>query len=68
MKFKIKKWSIIKSKEIAREKRKNEAILIEKIEKLEGKMSTQPTEILYHELERSKTDLEKIHEFKTQSV
>jgi len=68
MKFKIKKWSIIKSKEIAREKRKNEAILIEKIEKLEEKMSTQPTEILYHELERSKTDLEKIHELKTQSL
>ena len=67
-KYKIKQWSIKKSKEIASEKRKQEKYLVEKIKGLEEKVCTQNSENLLEQLDSCKTDLEKIHNQKTQSL
>ncbi|MCP4500758.1 MAG: hypothetical protein GY822_12425, partial [Deltaproteobacteria bacterium] len=67
-KFKIKQYSIKKSKEIASDRRKTEKNLTEKIFELENVLSTQPNEQNYDNLEKCKTELEKIHNLKTQSL
>ena len=67
-KFKIKQYSIKKSKEIASNRRKTEKNLTEKIFELENVLSTQPNEQNYDNLEKYKTELEKIHNLKTQSL
>ena len=67
-KFKIKQYSIKKSKEIASDRRKTEKNLTEKIFELENVLSTQPNEQNYDDLEKYKTELEKIHNLKTQSL
>ena len=67
-KFKIKQWSIKKSKEIAANRRKMEINLTEKISKLEEVLISQPNEQSFENLEKCKTELEKIHDQKTQSL
>jgi len=67
-KFKIKQWCIKESKAIARNRRRHEAEIINKIEVLEEKIATHPNNQIYEELEECKTELEKIHNYKTQSL
>ena len=67
-KYKIKQWSIIKSKEIAANRRKKEKILTEKIASLEEELVSQPSEKSFENLDICKTELEKIHVQKTQSL
>ena len=66
--YKIKQWSIKKSKEIARNRRKNEKNLTERIAKLEDILTSQPNEKNFENLETCKTELESIHDQKTQSL
>ncbi len=67
-KFKIKTWCIKMSKKIAAERRKDEKHLESQINILENKLSEEPTENLYDQLNETKTRLEKIHEQKIQSL
>ena len=67
-KYKIKQWSIMKSKEIAAHRRKKEQILTEKIASLEEELVSQPSEKNFENLDICKTELEKIHVQKTQSL
>ena len=68
IKYKVKQWSIKKSKEIASNRRKKENNLTEKIAELEKELSIHPTEQIYDIVEKYKTELEKIHDLKTQSL
>ena len=67
-KFKIKTWSIKMSKKIASNRRKDEKELESQINILEKRLSEDPTENLYDQLNETKTRLEKIHDQKIQSL
>jgi hypothetical protein len=68
IKYKIKTWSMKKSKEIAKRRRENEMCITKKIEKLEEQINNNPSETLYDELDRQKTSLNEIHEHKIKGL
>ena len=67
-KFKIKEWSIRKSKQIAKERRKHEKELENQLLILEGKLKINHNEEIYEELEECKSTLEGIHNKITESL
>ena len=67
-KFKIKTWSIKMSKKIASNCCKDEKELESQINILEKRLSEDPTENLYDQLNETKTRLEKKHDQKIQSL
>ena len=68
MKYKIKTWSIAESKKIARQRRKTETELQEKIKDLEEKSITNTSKHIEDELDENKAKLEKIYEEKIQGL
>ena len=68
MKYKIKTWSIAESKKIARQRRKIETELQEKIKDLEEKSITNTSKHIEDELDENKAKLEKIYEEKIQGL
>ena len=67
-KYRIKQWSIRKSKQIAKERRSKEYILERKIKILEEKMGADPNKKSFEDLEQCKCDLDKIQEQKMQAL
>jgi hypothetical protein len=67
-KFKIKNWSMTESKAIAREKRKSETLITERIKSLEESQEANRNDTDQAELENLQTKLEEIYNAKTQSL